>query len=380
MNKPQIRFEGYEDEWKEKKLFEVATYKNGKAHERDINEKGKFIVVNSKFISTDGKVKKYSNKQNEPLYKNEITFVLSDVPNGKAIAKTFIIDESDKYTLNQRIAGIMPKYDINTKYLAITMNRNKYFLRFDDGVKQINLSLEDMKEYRNYYPSISEQNKIGAIFSKLDNLITLQEQKYTKLKNIKKALLYKMFPKANETKPQIRFEGFKNEWKDRTFGEVFNYERPDKYIIKSDKYIENAKTPVLTANKAFILGYTDEQNTYQTERESILFDDFTLDTKFIDFPYMLNSSALKILTIKNRNDDKLKFNYELLKLTKFNILGHARHYISVVQPTKVLTTTVEEQNKIGTVFSKLANLIELENKKYEKLKNIKNALLSKMFI
>ena len=164
--------------WEQRKLLDVAYYKNGKAHENDINENGKYIVINSKFVSTDGEVRKYSNKQNEPLNKNDIAFVLSDVPNGKAIAKTFVVDKSGKYTLNQRIAGITPHYNINPKYLAITMNRNKYFLQFDDGVKQTNLSLNDMQKYENYYPTKMEQDKLGYIFDNIDNLITLHQRKY----------------------------------------------------------------------------------------------------------------------------------------------------------------------------------------------------------
>ena len=163
--------------WEQRKLLDVANYKNGKAHENDIDENGKYIVVNSKFVSTEGEVKKYSNKQNEPLNKNDIAFVLSDVPNGKAIAKTFLVDKSSKYTLNQRIAGITPHEDINPKYLAITMNRNKYFLQFDDGVKQTNLSLDDMQKYENYYPTKEEQDKLGHFFEKIDNLITLHQSK-----------------------------------------------------------------------------------------------------------------------------------------------------------------------------------------------------------
>ena len=179
--------------WEQRKLLDVANYRNGKAHENDIDENGKYIVVNSKFVSTEGEVKKYSNKQNEPLYKDDIAFVLSDVPNGKAIAKTFLVDKSGKYTLNQRIAGITPHSDIDPKYLAITMNRNKYFLQFDDGVKQTNLSLNDMQKYENYYPTKEEQDKLGYIFDYIDNLITLHQKKLNKLKNIKKSLLEKMF-------------------------------------------------------------------------------------------------------------------------------------------------------------------------------------------
>ena len=169
--------------WEQRELFDVADYRNGKAHENDIDNDGKYIVINSKFVSTEGKIKKYSNKQNEPLFQNEIAFVLSDVPNGRAIAKTFLVDKSSKYTLNQRIAGITPHSNINPKFLSITMNRNKYFLQFDDGVKQTNLSLNDMKKFEEFYPNKQEQDKIGDLFTNLDNLITLHQHKELKRRN-----------------------------------------------------------------------------------------------------------------------------------------------------------------------------------------------------
>ena len=135
----------------------------------------------------------------------------------------------------------------------------------------------------------------------------------------------------------------------------------------------------MTANKAFILGYTLENKTYTKEKESIIFDDFTLDTKFVDFPYMVKSSAIKILTLRDKSTDNLRFNYELLSNTKFNMLGHARHYISVVQPEEVYTTQKAEQDKMADLFSNLDNLITLHQHKYEKLVNMKKSLLEKMF-
>ena len=179
--------------------------------------------------------------------------------------------------------------------------------------------------------------------------------------------------------PKIRFKGFTDDWEQRKFENIFDYERPDKYIVKSDEYNDYSKTPVLTANKAFILGYTDESNTYNKEKESILFDDFTLDTKFVDFPYMVKSSALKILTVKDKKNDNLRFNYELLSKTKFNMLGHARHYISVVQPEEIRTTNKEEQDKIAKLTTTIDNLITLHQRKYEKLVNMKKSMLEKMF-
>lgn len=97
---PRMRLPGFTGAWEQHKLGDVAKYRNGKAHENDISEQGKFIVVNSKFVSTNGEVRKFSNKQIEPLFKNEIAFVLSDVPNGRAIARTFLVDKNDKYTLS----------------------------------------------------------------------------------------------------------------------------------------------------------------------------------------------------------------------------------------------------------------------------------------
>ena len=192
-NVPEIRFKGFTEAWEQRKLGDVAKYRNGKAHENDISEQGKFIVVNSKFVSTNGEVRKFSNKQIEPLFKNEIAFVLSDVPNGRAIARTFLVDKNDKYTLNQRIAGITPIEGTCPYFLHILMNRNKYFLQFDDGAKQTNLSVDDVIEFAEYYPSSEEQQQIGNFFRQLDNLITLHQRELEKLQNIKKSMLEKMF-------------------------------------------------------------------------------------------------------------------------------------------------------------------------------------------
>ena len=192
--KPEIRFAGFTNDWEQRKLMEVAEYRNGKAHENEINDDGEYIVVNSKFVSTNGEIRKFSYAQNEPLYENEIAFVLSDVPNGRAIARTFLVDKSGKYTLNQRIAGITPHEDTDPYYLYIKMNRNEYFLKFDDGNKQTNLSIKDVLNYEDMYPSYKEQQKIGMYFQQLDHLITLHQRKCDEIKEIKKFMLQNMFP------------------------------------------------------------------------------------------------------------------------------------------------------------------------------------------
>lgn len=176
--------------------------------------------------------------------------------------------------------------------------------------------------------------------------------------------------------PQIRFKGFTDPWEQCKFENIFNYERPDAYIVKSDKYSDTYKTPVLTANKGFILGYTNETNAHNNP--CIIFDDFTLDSKYVSFDFMVKSSAIKILNV--RDGYNLRFAYERLNSEKIENLGHARHYISVVQPTETLVPKITEQEKISKLFTYLEDLITLHQSKLEKLKNIKKSLLEKMFV
>ena len=185
-------------------MGEVAKYRNGKAHENCIDESGKYIVVNSKFVSTNGTVIKHSNMQNEPLAQNEIAFVLSDVPNGRAIARTFLVEENDKYTLNQRIAGITSSENTYPYFLHILMNRHPYFLAFDDGVKQTNLSVSDVLNFETYYPEYEEQKQIGEYFRNLDRLITLHQREFAFL--------------CKEKSKKFRY--IKNAWEQRKLGDV----------------------------------------------------------------------------------------------------------------------------------------------------------------
>ena len=190
---PELRFAGFADDWEQRKLKDIANYRNGKAHEQVEDIDGQFTIVNSKFISTNGNVQRHTYKQVEPLFKGEITFVLSDLPNGKALAKVFRIDEDNKYTLNQRIAGITPKKGTDSIFLSYILNRNSYFLKFDSGVSQTNLSRSQVEGFTSTLPCFEEQTEIGSFFKQLDNLITLHQRKLDLLKEQKKGFLQKMF-------------------------------------------------------------------------------------------------------------------------------------------------------------------------------------------
>jgi type I restriction enzyme S subunit len=144
-------------------LGKSCEFFNGKAHEKDIDEKGKYIVVNSKFISSDGNKFKRTNKQMFPLYKDDIVMVMSDVPNGKALAKCFIVDKDDTYSLNQRICCIRSK-EFDTKYLYYQLNRHEHFLAFNNGENQTNLRKDDILDCPMIKPNMDEQKRMVKIF------------------------------------------------------------------------------------------------------------------------------------------------------------------------------------------------------------------------
>ena len=196
-NVPDLRFpefQGQATEWQRTLLGAVVDYENGRAHENEINEEGDFIVVNSKFISTDGEVVKRTNTPYCLAEKEDILMVLSDVPNGRAIAKCFFVDQSGKYTVNQRICRLRPK-NVNSKLLFYLINRNPYFLSFDDGVKQTNLKKSEVLECPLMIPSSPiEQQKIADLLSSLDDLIIATEQRIKSLEKHKKGLMQQLFP------------------------------------------------------------------------------------------------------------------------------------------------------------------------------------------
>ena len=399
--RPNIRFAGFTEDWEQRKLGEVAQYRNGKAHENCIDEKGKYIVVNSKFISTDGEVKKFSNKKNEALFVNEIAFVLSDVPNGRAIARTFLVEESGKYTLNQRIAGITPIGETSPYFLHILMNRHPYFLAFDDGAKQTNLSVSDVMGFEAYYPKYSEQRKIGTYFRNLDNLITLYQRKYNKLTAVKKSMLEKMFPKNGRDVPEIRFKGFTEPWEQRKLGEVgttytglsgktkedFGHgsgqfvtymnvfsnsvasskmiepveidDRQNKVVAGDVLFTTSSETPEEVGMSSVWL--ENSENTYLNSfcfgyRPSIPFDPYYL-------AYMLRSSSMR-----------KKITFLAQGISRYNISKNKMMDIEIPVPT------MREQQQVGEYFRNLDNLITLYQHKLTKLQNIKKSMLERMFI
>ena len=155
-----------------KKLIDVAYFQNGKGHEQNIDENGSFIVINSKFISTNGAVKKYCNVQFVPLFKEDILIVMSDLPNGNALAKTFFVKEDNKYTLNQRIGRITVKEgaELLPSFVNHFLNRNKQLTKYDNGTDQTNLRKDQILDVVIPILPLKEQQRIVSILDKFETL------------------------------------------------------------------------------------------------------------------------------------------------------------------------------------------------------------------
>jgi len=246
------------NDWEEKKLSEIAIFKNGKAHEQVVSDNGDYVLVTSKFIATDGKEFRRSVENLSPLKKGDIAMVLSDVPNGRALAKCFFTDKDNKYTLNQRICSLTAKKgQMNPVFLYYFLNRNSYFLRFDNGVGQTNLRKDEVLQCPVLQPPIIEQEKIACIITTWDKAIELKEKLIEQKKEQKKGLMQKLLT------GEVRLPGFDGEWKHIKLGKFVKLQGG--FAFKSSEFkqegipiirISNIVPEITDTNQEFV--YYDE--------------------------------------------------------------------------------------------------------------------------
>lgn len=176
----------------------------------------------------------------------------------------------------------------------------------------------------------------------------------------------------------IRQKNIPKGWGLKKIKDLLDFEQPTKYIVESSSYTPTGKTAVLTANKSFVLGYTNETNGVYTDTPAIIFDDFTTDSKYVDFPFKVKSSAIKILTNRDKDTD-LKFVYEIMKSFNFPIANHKRHYISQYQELDIVVPSIEEQRKIAEILSSVDRYIEKIDENISNTEELKSGLMTKFF-
>ena len=166
-------------------------------------------------------------------------------------------------------------------------------------------------------------------------------------------------------------------WRKVALGKVLRYAQPYRFIVKSTNYDAKSGTPVLTAGKSFILGYTNETDNIYSETPVIIFDDFTTDTKFVDFPFKVKSSAMKFLKAVDEKEIDLKYAFEKIQTIKITETGgdHKRRWISEYSKIEVLLPEFTEQTTIANILTKVDQAIANTEALITKYTKIKTGLM-----
>ena len=200
---PVVRFEGFSDEWEQRKLSVVANHRGGTAIEKYFDKDGVYKVIsigsyglNSQYV--DQNIRAISNEITDGRVVNsgELTMVLNDkTANGTIIGRTLLVEKDNEYVINQRNEIISPKenFDSNFAYAILNGPFREKVKRIAQGGTQIYVNYPAVSNLNLELPKIEEQQKIGSFFKQLDDTIALHQQKINNINSVKKSLLQNMF-------------------------------------------------------------------------------------------------------------------------------------------------------------------------------------------
>jgi len=315
--------------------------------------------------------------QSSLVDKSYTVIVLRDlVPSGPNIGLMVKIDSDENYLLAQGVYGFKVKSDkVVPEYLVQLSNSHEYRKLMKSilvGSTQVHITNTTIKNIKiPLPPTLNEQSAIVHVLSDTDNLIESLDRLIEKKRNIKQGAMQELLTGKK------RLPGFNDEWETKRFGDILDYEQPVNYLVKSSEYSDNYETPVLTANKSFILGYTNEKEGIYNNIPAIIFDDFTTDSKFVKSPFKVKSSAIKILKAKDNFD--LRFIFEKMQLVKFPVGYHKRYYISEYQNQEIIMPeNPREQFAVSQFLSEMDSEIELLEQEMDKYKQLKIGMMQQL--
>jgi len=407
--KPAIRFRGFDNDWEQRKLLDIAdkvTEKNGGLqYIETFTNSAEFGIISQRDyfdhdIAKIGSLDGYYIVRNEDFVYNPRISTSAPVGpiNRNKLGRTGVM--SPLYT-------VFRPHDVDTTYLEHFF-KSKYwhsFMNFngDSGARSDRFSIKDsvFLEMPIPIPHIDEQRKIGEYLTHLDHLITLHQRKYDKLQNIKKAMLEKMFPKNGSNVPEIRFRGFTKAWEQRKLSEIyasignaFVGTATPYYVEQGHFYLEsnNIKDGQINHNSEVFINdefYEKQKDKWLHTGDMVMVQSGHVGHAAV-IPEELDNSAAHALIMFRHPKEKiepyfLNYQYQTNKskkkiegITTGNTIKHI--LASDMQEFIVDLPNYDEQKQIGDYFRNLDNLITLHQRKLEKLKNIKESLLNRMFI
>lgn len=315
-----------------------------------------FLNLNrtERYISLDEFKRTYAHFEIEV---NDIVVASS----GNSYGKVAVVRDQDlPLMMNTSVIRFKPLRGLDHAFLLSFLNSNLFKNQIDElitGGAQPNFGPAHLKQIWMPVPPALEQRLIAAALHDIDAQIAALDALITKKRNLKHGAMEQLLTGKK------RLPGFTGEWQMKKLGEMLAYEQPGPYLTKSTEFSDIGSTPVLTANKSFILGYTDEMDSIYTNVPVIIFDDFMTASKYVTFPFKVRSSALKILRARD-NSLNLRFIFEKMQLLDISIGEHKRHYISEYRHIEVDTPLRNEQDAIAAVLTDMdAEIKRLEQQR-----------------
>ncbi|MCD5501294.1 restriction endonuclease subunit S [Lactobacillus delbrueckii subsp. lactis] len=358
---PKLRFKGFTDDWEQRKLGDVADITTGSRNHQDSVTDGKYPF----FVRSD-KVERLNE------YDFDTRAIL--VPGDGRIGEIFHY-YNGKFALHQRVYKVDNFNGINALFLLgqFKYSFKKHALRLNAQGTVPSLRLPMFTNWNISIPNITEQERIGSFFRKLDQTITLHEEKKRQLERLKSALLQKMFANKNGY-PAVRFEGFDKAWKQSKLGEITK-------VIAAKPYISTPSTHgnylVIQQGDKPIAGFSNS-NPFKNYNNITLFGDHTLSLFKPRSPFLVASDGIKILSPSIEMNGLFYF-YELEKY-KPKSEGYKRHFTILKKCKANFPTDIDEQKLIGSLLLRIDNLITKQQLKMDKLNETKESLLQNMFI
>ena len=400
---PAIRFAGFTDAWEQRKLGEVSdSYSGGtptvgvKAYYGGQIPFIRSAEINSEITELNITEEGLKNSSARLVDIGDILYALYGATSGE-VGRARL-----KGAINQAILAIKPHGGYDAEYLAQWLRKSKQriietYLQGGQG----NLSGAIVKELLVEFPILKEQQQIGAFFRHLDHLITLHQRKYSRLCNIKKSMLERMFPKEGASVPELRFAGFTDAWEQRKLGEVGQTYTGLAGKTKEDfghgqarfvTYMNVFSNPISNPDMTEPIEVDPSQN--EVEIGDVFFTTSSETPEEVGMSSVLlekrGKTYLNSFCFGFRPTEKFD-NYFLAYMlrsepTRGKIIllaqGISRYNISKnkVMEIAVSVPSLGEQRYIGQYFCHLDHLITLHQRELERLQNIKKACLEKMFV
>ena len=391
MSKPKIRFKGFTVDWEQRKLRDLALFNPKDELPQTFEYVDLESVTGTEMVSHRTETKLTAPSRAQRLACNGDLFYQTVRPYQK---NNYLFEKPDNnYVFSTGYAQMRPFVD---GYFLLSLVQSERFVKvvLDNctGTGYPAINANDLAEIEVATPlDENEAYKIGTLFRKLDNLITLHQRKCDETKKLKKYMLQKMFPQNGAKAPEIRFEGFTEDWEQRKYAEVI--ELLSGQDFNPEEYNEDGiGIPYLTGASCIKNGCTTAVRWTETPRCIAEKGDTVLVCKGSGYGAIATVNQEKAhiarqfmaLKVKKHELDN-RFNYFLLNSVVENIKTDVRGLIAgiardAVLKQKIAVPCLNEQRKIGEYFSNLDHLITLHQRRYEELQKIKKFMLKNMFV